>query len=65
MFSHILRRRARRSRTSVLPRPHARERRVPWGHPLTWVALLTLIASAIYFSVPAGGGASPPAERAD
>jgi hypothetical protein len=53
MFPHILRRRARRSRTSVapfMPRPH-RERTIPWRRPLTWVALLTLVASALYFSI--------------
>jgi hypothetical protein len=53
MFPHILRRRARRSRTSVapfMPRP-PRERPIPWRRPLTWVALLTLVASALYFSI--------------
>ena len=28
-----------------------RERPKPWRRPLTWVALLTLVASALYFSV--------------
>jgi len=52
MFPHILRRRARRSRTSMAPvRPPLRQPRVPWRRPLTWVALLTLVASALYFSI--------------
>ena len=52
MFPHILRRRARRSRTSMAPlRPPSRERTTRWRRPLTWVALLTLVASALYFSV--------------
>jgi hypothetical protein len=54
MFPNFLRRRARRSRTSVSPfappRPR-RDRPVPWRGPLTWVALLTLVASALYFAV--------------
>jgi len=52
MFPHILRRRVRRSRTSIAPlRAPPRERPKPWRRPLTWVALLTLVASALYFSV--------------
>jgi hypothetical protein len=52
MFPHILRRRVRRSRTSMAPlRASPREPPTAWRRPLTWVALLTLVASALYFSV--------------
>jgi hypothetical protein len=52
MFPHILRRRVRRSRTSMTPlRAPPRERPKRWRRPLTWVALLTLVASALYFSL--------------
>jgi hypothetical protein len=52
MFPHILRRRGRRSRTSIPPlRPTHRDRGPSWRRPLAWAALLTLVASALYFSV--------------
>jgi hypothetical protein len=51
MFPHILRRRARRSRTSLTPpHLHHRDKPPPWRRPLTWAALFTLVASALYFS---------------
>jgi hypothetical protein len=52
MFRHLLRRRSRRSRTSLTPpHLHHRDKPLPWRRPLTWAALITLIASALYFSV--------------
>lgn len=63
MFRHLLRRRGRRSRTSLVPpHLHHRDRPLPWRRRLTWAALITLIASALYFSV-AGRGEpeTPPA----
>ena len=55
MLRNLLRRRSRRSRTSIAPpiinRAHLREKPPPWRRPLAWAALLTLIASALYFSV--------------
>lgn len=59
MFPHILRRRVRRSRTSMAPwRAPPRERSPRFRRSLAWVALLTLVASALYFSVAERG--SPP-----
>lgn len=52
MFRHLLHRRARRSRTSLVPpHLHHREKPLPWRRRLTWAALITLVASALYFSV--------------
>jgi len=53
MLRNLLRRRARPSRTSltaVLPRPH-RKRAPSWRRSLVWAALVTLVASALYFSI--------------
>ena len=53
MLRHLLRRRARLSHTSLtsaLPRPH-RERAPAWRRSLVWAALVTLVASALYFSI--------------
>jgi hypothetical protein len=65
MFPHILRRRARRSRPS-LTSPHLprRERPPPWRRPLTLAALITLVASALYFSVADREPKVPPANEA-
>jgi hypothetical protein len=52
MFRHLLRRRGRRSRTSLVPpHLHQRDKPPPWRRPLTWAALITLVVSALYFSV--------------
>jgi hypothetical protein len=54
MFRHLLRRRARRSRTApvgALLRTQHRDTPPAWRRPLAWAALLTLVASALYFSV--------------
>jgi hypothetical protein len=69
MFRHLLRRRARRSRTSLIP-PHLQhhrdhvDRQRPWRRTLTWAALITLIASALYFSVTDRGDPKTPATSA-
>lgn len=68
MFRHLLHRRTRRSRPSLTPpaRLHPREKPPPWRRPLTWAALITLIASALYFSVTdptePGKPGAPPAD---
>jgi len=53
MFRHLLRRRGRLSRPSLAPPPRVlpRDRPLPWRRSLTWAALITLVASALYFSV--------------
>jgi hypothetical protein len=60
MVPHFLRRRARRPRTSLTPpHLHYRDKPPPWRRPLTWAALLTLIASALYFAVADRGTRTP------
>jgi hypothetical protein len=53
MLRNLLRRRARPPRTSLaaaLPRAH-REHGPRWRRSLAWAALVTLVASALYFSI--------------
>jgi hypothetical protein len=40
-------------------RASVRERPKPWRRRLTWVALLTLVASALYFSIAEDDSPSP------
>lgn len=54
MLRHLLRRRARPSRTSLvaaLPRARQPMSAARWRRSLAWAALLTLVASALYFSL--------------
>ena len=59
MFPYALRRRNRRPRTVTAPaKPHLKIRTPRWRRSLAWAALLTLVASALYFSM----GDPPPPE---